>query len=927
MSNPQRFQPTSKSAPCTICGNVTGHCKSTSGDRGDTLHYYHNHATKPGGPIDGHKFLKSAGEWGIFVLPNSEPRQSQPRLVPQKPTPKTAPPHERDAAFRSFMSGKTLHPDDRADLHRRGITDEQIAEWGVVSIEGKQPGYLCPCYSPDGLIVGSQWRLRNPGDSARYKWISWIGGGSQNGGELPLTVHRPVGVTPSGIAICEGIGAKSFILAARSGMVAIGAGSVSQFTSSPTHWKSYLMALSEEFDTTELHFYPDSGSAQNPDVARQYLAFFEFAAALKFTVKIGSWDGQQPDKKLDLDIISSEEFGRIEFITANEFGAIVAAAGGMSVGTIDPHPDDENLWFYSDNRTPKLLAVSEIALILKTRWPLSYDPYTQNLYHYGLESDGLWSACEETEIKKLIQSALQETGISHASSKVNAIFEYLKVELSTRSWKTSVPKNLLPLRNGVFDTKTKTLHPHSPDYRFISQLPHEYNSIATCDPIIDWISQTQNGDPERVQLLRAYLKAGVIGAASLQRFLELIGPGGAGKSTYANLMIALIGRENCYVTSIEELEQNRFATAAIYGKRLVYIVDADGYSRTLSKFKALTGQDILPFERKNRDSRTGFTYQGMVIYVANTPLASSDNTSGLERRRLTVPFNNQIALGKQRPLIEFHDDGSVTGDFVPHLPGLLNWALEMSDVEMFELIKNTAVSVPSLAAAKIDVLTASNSLAAWLEDCCIFAPGSRSQIGTANKIQVTWELGGDRITKSEYQNEDIWLYASYRAYCERTGHSKPVTMRKFSDSLVDLCRNQLKNPEVEKLRGRDGAAIVGITLRSDSDKDSPTPISGSGTAPQPEEAPSIPDEVWASIDESIQPEVKVMVEEVWGYANQDDREFVQSFGDWVARHSKKPKWQKLRAETWRYLKSTDHGRSIARRLKSFEQKQNHSVAA
>jgi len=54
---------------------------------------------------------------------------------------------------------------------------------------------------------------------------------------------------------------------------------------------------------------------------------------------------------------------------------------------------------------------------------------------------------------------------------------------------------------------------------------------------------------------------------------------------------------------------------------------------------------------------------------------------------------------------------------------------------------------------------------------------------------------------------------------------------------------------------------------------------------------------------------------------------VQSFGDWVARHSKKPKWQKLRAETWRYLKSTDHGRSIARRLKSFEQKQNHSVAA
>ena len=167
-------------------------------------------------------------------------------------------------------------------------------------------------------------------------------------------------------------------------------------------------------------------------------------------------------------------------------------------------PGENDLWYSTQDGKPMLKAISEIALILKERWPLSYDPYTQNLYHYGLESDGLWSACEETEIKKLIQSALQETGISHAPSKVNAIFEYLKVEFGTRNWKKSVPKNLLPLRNGVFDTNTKTLHPHSPDYRFVSQLPHEYNPIATCEPIIDWLSQTQNGDPEQVQLLRAY---------------------------------------------------------------------------------------------------------------------------------------------------------------------------------------------------------------------------------------------------------------------------------------------------------------------------------------------------------------------------------------------------------------------------------------
>ena len=153
MYSSQNFQPTSKSEPCVICGNTSGYCKSTIGARGDVLHYCHNHSTNPVGFVDGHKYLKSVGEWGIFVLPDSEPRQTQPRSVTQKPVSKniSSTPEERDAEFRSFMSGKTLHPDDRGDLHRRGITDEQIAGWGIVSIEGgKQPGYLVP-------LLQSRW--------------------------------------------------------------------------------------------------------------------------------------------------------------------------------------------------------------------------------------------------------------------------------------------------------------------------------------------------------------------------------------------------------------------------------------------------------------------------------------------------------------------------------------------------------------------------------------------------------------------------------------------------------------------------------------------------------------------------------------------------------------------------------------------------
>jgi putative DNA primase/helicase len=77
--------------------------------------------------------------------------------------------------------------------------------------------------------------------------------------------------------------------------------------------------------------------------------------------------------------------------------------------------------------------------------------------------------------------------------------------------------------------------------------------------------EAQDGDPQRVQLLRAYLKAIVTGRTDLQRYLECLGPGGTGKSTYTRLAIALVGLENTCITELKLLEGNRFETSGIYG--------------------------------------------------------------------------------------------------------------------------------------------------------------------------------------------------------------------------------------------------------------------------------------------------------------------------------------------------------------------------
>jgi putative DNA primase/helicase len=214
----------------------------------------------------------------------------------------------------------------------------------------------------------------------------------------------------------------------------------------------------------------------------------------------------------------------------------------------------------------------------------------------------------------------------------------------------------------------------------------------------------------------------------------------------------------------------------------------------------------------------------MVVICANEAIVSSDYTSGLERRRLTVPFDVQVPASQRRELISFKD--GLHGEFVQYLPGLLNWALALPDAEMVDLLVNTAQSVPSLGAIHADVLMASNPLADWLDARCVFVPGARSQIGDAKRQRVTKsQSSGDSSAWDEYAFAESWLYPNYREYCDRS-QVKPISLRRFGRLLVDLCKSQLGNAEVDKDRDRDGAFILGVALRGDSNSDLPCPITG-----------------------------------------------------------------------------------------------------
>lgn len=448
---------------------------------------------------------------------------------------------------------------------------------------------------------------------------------------------------------------------------------------------------------------------------------------------------------------------------------------------------------------------------------LAIVPESGQQHWYDADS-GIWRAKGSESLSLVVE---QIADLNHWKNRTAAAMGQLKSFIGSR---LAVDKErwdrpgYLPFTNGVLDIQTKELLPHAPGQYFRWQLPYNYDPHATCELIQDWLLESMEWHEDRVQLLRAYLNAIVTGRIDLQRFMECLGPGGTGKSTFANLAIALIGLPNVFSTELKNLEQNRFEVAGILGKRLVLVSDSERYGGSIATLKALTGGDLLRCEQKYKQQGDSFIPQALVLICANEAIQSSDYTSGLQRRRLTVPFMRVVQPHERRDLISI-SHSKVGGEFAPHLPGLLNWVLDMPTEQVNALVRDTERAVPSLSTHRTEALLQSNPLSEWLDSRIVFRPGARTQVGIAKKRRITKADPRDSYTTTSedcYENEDIWLYANYVAFVSPSG-TKPVALRRFSQLLEDLCRNQLKL-EVRAKRDSQNAYFEGLAIRGRFDE-------------------------------------------------------------------------------------------------------------
>jgi len=442
----------------------------------------------------------------------------------------------------------------------------------------------------------------------------------------------------------------------------------------------------------------------------------------------------------------------------------------------------------------------------------------QKIFRKYNKATGHWQALDENAFKAdLIEqlTVLKEGGAISAWNATlikNCLF-VLEAKYSFSNWYAA--NDHLVFSNGVLHVPTMKLLSVSENAQAIHDLflinyhPYPYLKDAVATETLKWLSWTQHDRKDRVKLLQAFLRAVLLQASEVQKFLELVGYGKTGKTTFANICTALVGHENMVSTNFREMESNKFELTNFVGKKLLLLPDQGKYGGGVDNLKALCGGDSLRAEVKGKQETKMFQFRGMIIITANQEMQSTDKTSGLSRRRITIYFNRvfQGAPSEQKVLLSFDVQNNPIGVFAKELPGLINWVLAMPEGEMKNFLMDTKNNVEGFKEEESKRDRKVSTLHDWLGEHVIYDPDYWTPIGLAKENRNTQE-GNHRFC-----NFATHLYPSYLEHCVNIAQNK-TSRGNFIDGLEEFCR--INNLEVTKRDEKRTKGYQGLRLRNES---------------------------------------------------------------------------------------------------------------
>ncbi len=391
--------------------------------------------------------------------------------------------------------------------------------------------------------------------------------------------------------------------------------------------------------------------------------------------------------------------------------------------------------------------------------------------YYGYK-DGVYLPLPKENVQSLIKSKMI-TRYTKANQIRDTEMQF-RIDIVVPPELLNADEKIINLKNGLFDTKTKTLLPHTPDHLSTIQLPVSYDKKADCPLFRQYLADSMKGSEDQITLIQEMLGYFLVPATSAQKAFIIVGAAGAGKSILLRIIgELLLGKQNVSNVPWQALDE-RFKLAEIYGKLANIFADLPSKPITDNGiFKAVVGEDTLIAERKNQDPFS-FKATSRLLFSCNSiPKNLGDRSNGFYRKLEIIRFEHTVPEDKKDALFFEKFRIEADGIFMFALEGLLrlmenNYVFSTTDTNKKELERYKCESDSALG---------------FVSEECELSP--------------------------EFSVGSTELYDRYKSYCEENG-CRPYSHKVFLNQVMS------NYPSVTKWR--DGTAnrrvLLGIRIHN-----------------------------------------------------------------------------------------------------------------
>lgn len=299
--------------------------------------------------------------------------------------------------------------------------------------------------------------------------------------------------------------------------------------------------------------------------------------------------------------------------------------------------------------------------------------YNSDVYVF----DGvMYSPLDDYSFRNITYNALKLIGLPDGNMKKKYYIDSI-LKAAAMEKDLEPDPGVVTFTNCVFDMDGKVTHKFSPKFVSVTQMNYAYDPNAQCTRW-RWFLDEVLPDEQMQRILQEFLGCVFIDRkrAKIEKMMVLLGPGANGKSVVHDVVRALLGEQNvtsfglAELTGGYELKKN---IATINGKRLNYAseISAQTFTHVNDQLKKLISGEPMSARANYRDN---FMAEDIPLIMANAnrlPGMKKDDIKAMSRRFIILPFNVEIPVNRQNPLL--------ARELCEELPGIFNWVMEGRD--------------------------------------------------------------------------------------------------------------------------------------------------------------------------------------------------------------------------------------------------------